>query len=172
MLTDQEQPGPAVDGHGRAGVHHAAVLETQAVAPFDLVTVRASQRATREPYVYEHIRDELTANLEAWIREGGALPEDTKLAEELHVWEWRKQVNGRLKLWPKKQDLRKSKGTPTNPAIGRSPDRYDAVTLSVWVPLEYRTADGKDPTKPARDDDDDDFAESTFDPYASGDWRK
>lgn len=93
---------------------------------FDLVPVRASDKAHRQPQIYDRMRDELTANLESWFRDGGAIPEDVKLSAELHEPEWKQHVNGRLKVTPK-DIVRK--------AIGRSPDRYDALALSCWEPL-------------------------------------
>lgn len=92
---------------------------------FKLVGVRGSDRAFRQPVVYDRVRDELAANLEAWLRDGGALLSDTMLSAELHVLTWDQSVNGRLKVTSKKA---------IRAEIGRSPDRYDAVALSVWEP--------------------------------------
>lgn len=96
---------------------------------FELVGVRASDRASRTPTVYDRMRDELAANLEAWFRDGGAIVEDTRLAAELHCLEWKTAPNGRIKLLGKDQ-IKK--------LIGRSPDRYDALALSCWEPLSLR----------------------------------
>ncbi len=96
---------------------------------FDGVAIRASDRAIRNPRIYDRIRDELAANLEAWFRDGGAIPEDVKLAAELHSLEWKQAINGRLKVTPK-DALRKH--------LGRSPDRYDALALACWEPLSLR----------------------------------
>lgn len=96
---------------------------------FDLVAVRASDRAIRNPRVYDRMRDELAANLEAWFRDGGAIPENVKLSAELHSLEWYMAPSGRLKLTPKDK-IRKE--------LGRSPDHYDALALSCWEPLSLR----------------------------------
>jgi hypothetical protein len=96
---------------------------------FEVVPVRASDRAQRQPDVYHRMRDALTANLEAWFRDGGAIPEDAKLAAELHVMEWKQQANGLLKVTPK--DVIKK-------ILGRSPDRYDALAFACWEPLSMR----------------------------------
>jgi len=123
------------------------------------VTVRASDRAVRQPAVYDRLRDELTANLEAWMRDGGAIPEDAKLALELHQPEWIQNVNGRVKVTPK-TEIRK--------AIGRSPDRYDAVALSAWEPLSLK--EGAPP--PPATDVHGAPPSSSMDPYAGSDaWR-
>jgi hypothetical protein len=96
---------------------------------FEIVPVRASDRAQRQPDVYHRMRDALTANLEAWFRDGGAIPEDSKLTAELHAMEWKQQPNGLLKVTPK-DALKK--------ILGRSPDRYDALALACWEPLSLR----------------------------------
>jgi hypothetical protein len=93
---------------------------------FELVAMRASDRAVRRPMLYDRLRDELAGNLEAWFRDGGAILEDAKLAKDLHALEWKQAINGRLKVTPKDQ-LRKM--------LGRSPDRYDALALACWEPL-------------------------------------
>jgi phage terminase large subunit len=100
---------------------------------FELVSVRASDRAFRQPKMYDRVRDELAHNLEAWFRDGGAIVEDARLAKELHALEWDQQVNGRFKVTPKKE-LKK--------ALGRSPDRYDALALCAWEPLSLREGIG------------------------------
>jgi phage terminase large subunit len=91
---------------------------------FELLSVRASDNATREPSKYVKTRDELWANAAAWIRDGGAIPEDAKLQKELHQPEWLTHVTGRLRVTPK-EEIKK--------ALGRSPDRADAFALCVWT---------------------------------------
>ena len=94
---------------------------------FELVTVRASDRAHRNAMVYDRQRDCLAGNLLDWMHDGGAIPSDAKLAKELHLFEWIEQEKtGRVKITPKKE-IRK--------ALGRSPDRYDALALAVWEPV-------------------------------------
>jgi hypothetical protein len=124
---------------------------------YELVPVRASDRAQRQPDIYHRMRDALTANLEAWFRDGGAIPEDSKLAAELHAMEWKQAANGLLKVTPK--DVLKK-------TIGRSPDRYDALALACWEPLSLR-ADVDDGTKAkVADAGGDAYDPPTNDPYA------
>lgn len=160
----RETPVVVLDREGAVGAkvyaHFVGYLEEHPHA-FELVAVRASDRAMRQPYIYDRMRDELAANLEAWVRDGGAIVEDTKLAAEMHVFEWEQHVNGRLKLVPQKKDLRKSS------QLGRSPDRFDAVAHSCWEPLALRG--GKDLPPSVRRDAEDEFAEVTMDPYAAQD---
>lgn len=115
---------------------------------FELYRVRASDKAFREPLTFDRVRDELVHNLYLWLRGGGALLEDEQLETELHSVEW-DNSSGKLKITPKKQ-LRK--------ILGRSPDSFDALTLSVWPVL--RT----DETTEEEEEEEEDFPE--LDPYA------
>ena len=160
----REQPVVVVDRDGSVGASVFGLLRQRAEArrAFELVGVRSSDKARRQPAVYDRIRDELTANVETWLRDGGAIVEDIKLETELHALEWEQQVNGRLKVTPKRK-LRK--------ALGRSPDRFDALALSVWEPLSLREALPPPATyEPAANDNY--YIESAIDPYAGLDaWR-
>ncbi len=163
----EREPPPVVvvDREGSVGAQLYGFLrnyvETNDGA-FELVAVRASDRAIRHPQIYDRMRDELTGNFEAWLREGGAILEDTKLAGEMHELEWKQAVNGRLKVTPK-EAIRK--------ALKRSPDRYDAVALSVWEPLSLREELPESAAELAAREDranrmDDDHGAGGFDPYA------
>jgi len=116
---------------------------------FELHKVRASDRAIREPQTFDRVRDELAQNLWKWMKDGGSILEDERLEAELHALEWEKGTSGRMRLTPKKE-LRKT--------LGRSPDSYDALALSVWPVL------GDEELVDADDDDDDDF-DGDIDPY-------
>jgi hypothetical protein len=141
-----ERPIVVLDREGRVGSEvyglFTAHLRTypDGEKPFDLVPVRASDSATREPNKWDRQRDALWGNLERWLRpieengDGGAIPEDTKLEAELHAPMWIEGPKGRTKV-TSKRELRKT--------LKRSPDRADAVALAVWVsrPGERRDAD-------------------------------
>lgn len=166
LRLPREMPVVVIDREGAIGIPlYRLLMDHLDKHPdhFELVGVRASERAHRQPYLYDRMRDELAANLEAWFRDGGAIVEDVRLAAELHALEWIEQVNGRLKLTPKDK-LRKE--------LGRSPDRYDALALSVWEPLSLRDAPG---TAAALAEADTQLyePERTIDPYAASDaWRR
>lgn len=122
-----EKPVVVIDRGGEIGAkfaNHARAYVEDHPGAFELVTINASD-APRSPLIYGRMRDELTANYEKWLRNGGGIPEDTKLAAEMHEMEW-KEVAGRLKVTPKPEIKKK---------LGRSPDRYDACVLSTWEPL-------------------------------------
>lgn len=150
----REKPVVVVDREGGVGAKVYAFLSALAApanAPFELVGIRSSEKAHRQPLIYDLMRDELAANLYEWMCEGGAILEDDKLAKELHVLEWDQTARGgRLKVTPKKA-IRKE--------LGRSPDRYDALALACWEPLSLR----EESSKPTRDEDDD--RDGRLDPY-------
>lgn len=157
----RETPVVVFDREGQIGSSLHGTLRNFASeheGSFEVVALRASDRAQRQPMVYDRQRDALAANLEAWFRDGGAIPEDTRLAAELHTLEWKQHANGRLKVTPK-DTIRKE--------LGRSPDRYDALALACWEPLSLRAeaiaATGLDSGG------DDDTSAPSLDPYAS--WR-
>jgi phage terminase large subunit len=95
---------------------------------FEVLGVRASERAVRNKDRFERVRDELWWNLSEWLRAGGAIPEDTRLAKELHAPQWEETVTGKAKATGK-SELRKQ--------LERSPDRADAVALAAWTPSTY-----------------------------------
>lgn len=155
----REVPVVVVDREGSIGSSVFGLLRAHLDTyklDFELVAIRASDRAMRQPEIYDRQRDALTANLEAWFRDGGAIPEDVKLEKELHVMEWRAMQNGRLKVTAK-EDIRKE--------LGRSPDRYDALALSCWEPLSLR-ADAIGTTTPAAAQPE--YGRPAMDPYAGG----
>ena len=59
----------------------------------------------------------------AWLRDGGAIPDDPRMALELHAPAWQYDTKMR-KIATKKDNVRK--------AIGRSPGRADALALACW----------------------------------------
>lgn len=164
----RETPVVVLDREGAVGARvygefRAFLEQHQQAPPFELVALRASDGASRQPHIFDRLRDELAGNLESWFRDGGAIVEDSKLAKELHAFEWQQQTNGRLKLWPPKKILRRS----ASPGIGRSPDRFDALALSCWEPLALR--DDLPPSAKAAVEHERDFVEHNLDPYAGAD---
>lgn len=132
LKLQRETPVVVLDREGSVGSKVYIALRNYAEAnpqAFELVAVRASDKALRMADTYDRMRDALAANLEQWFRDGGAILEDSKLEKELHVFEWKQAINGRFKVTPK--DVVKK-------LIGRSPDRYDALALSCWEPLSLR----------------------------------
>lgn len=151
LKEPRERPVVVLDREGAVGADVYGVLKSiadEGRGPFELVSVRASDGAHREPITYDRMRDELVANLKAWFDDEGAIPEDTQLEAELHEFEWI-QVERRLKATPKKAIRKK---------LGRSPDRFDALALACWVPRELQLDAPPEKGKRGRDEDDDEPA--------------
>lgn len=160
-----------IDSGGDVGAKVAAMLGAHLAMgdpndrpEFILVRIRSSEPALREPLVYGTIRDELWASARQWIREGGAIPPDSKLAQELHAPDWRGDIKGRLKATPK-EELRKVEN------LGRSPDRADGLSLAVWETpgLEVEQGDKPLPPAPARPQAPEEERPHPPDPYAIAD---
>jgi phage terminase large subunit len=84
-------PVLAVDSEGPVGAkvwNQFTAYAYDNPASVELVRVRSSEKAVRQPLIYGLLRDELFANAKAWLKEGGALPEDHKLERELHCGEF------------------------------------------------------------------------------------
>jgi len=110
--------------------------------PFEVIPIRASDRALRQADVWDRMRDALWGNLARWLRpldsngEGGAIPEHDKLAADLHAPEWIEGPHGRRKVTAK-VDLRKK--------LGRSPDYADAIALAVWDAKPWEVSEDEKP---------------------------
>jgi hypothetical protein len=164
ILTEHRKPGDEVplvkiDREGPIGTDVLAAFRAHAAArpqDFEVVAVRSSDKAFREPHLYDRVRDELWANLARWIRAGGAIVEDTKLAKELHSPEWEGQLSGKLKATPK--DVLKKR-------LGRSPDRADAVALAVWDLAAWQE-EAPGPPKPPRASKSSEATDAEITPYA------
>ena len=131
-----ETPVVVLDASGSIGASLGGRLRgyaEQHPRAFKLFAARGSDRAMHNPLVYDRIRDELTGNLEKWLRAGGEIPADDKLAGEMHAMEWEIQPgSGRQKVTAK---------TKLKRELGRSPDRYDALALACYEPSNINEPD-------------------------------
>jgi hypothetical protein len=126
-LDELAQPGEipyvAIDREGAVG---ARVYGT--IKAYCETTQRARCRGIRssdaayDKIKYHYRRDELCASTFAWITSGGMLLGDVKLEQDLLALEWIEDSKGRTMLASKKAIHKK---------LGRSPDRYDALSLAV-----------------------------------------
>lgn len=163
----REIPIVNLDREGKVGAEthgvFLAYLSSRDEPEFELCALRASDRAHRQPQLYDRLRDNLAGVLLDWIRNGGAIVSDAKLAVELHALEWEEQEKtGRVKVTPKR-DLRK--------LLGRSPDRYDALALSTWESTDDDS--GRSLRKDTVGDDRRDERAPALDPYAGVDvWSR
>lgn len=154
---EREVPIVVVDREGSIGAPLYRVLRSYAEqnpGSFAVIGFRASDAAMRQPELYARARDEIWANLAKWIREGGAILADDKLARELHAPSWSSDIRGRLRATGK-DDLRKM--------LNRSPDRADALALSVWDTPSLRDDIGDG--EPVRTQPEDAYI-PVIDPYA------
>lgn len=105
-------------GIGASVVDHLAHSDIVRVVP-----VNASERADDEDR-FVNMRAQLWHALGEWIKDGGMLPDDERLAAELAsaTYRYNDATRGRFMVEPK-ADMKKK--------LGRSPDRADALALAV-----------------------------------------
>lgn len=96
-------------------------IEAVSVVAFDRAPGELASR-------YERVRDCMWFGMRDWMREGGTIPDDGKLQEELIAPEVILHASGLMRVTPK-DDLRD--------ALKRSTDRADAVMLSIWSPAIF-----------------------------------
>lgn len=158
----RETPVIVVDRGGEDGAKVYRVMRGYSddhPGEIEVVGVQSSDKSMRQPELYNRMRDALAASLSAWFDAGGAIPEDTKLEKELHLWEWKSRPDGRMTLYPDKDTARKVS------YLGRSPDRYDALALSCWEPLSLRAENNPSANAESADDEYTD-TRNQLDPYA------
>lgn len=130
---DNETPFVVVDRDGTVGARVFAAFISHVNTrgnerDFTLIGVRSGEWAKRAPKLYVRVRDELHGSLEAWLKEGGAIPVDTNLEQDLHAAEWHADARNRSHVQNKDE---------IKAHLGRSPDKGDAVMLAVWVPSDH-----------------------------------
>jgi phage terminase large subunit len=159
------KPRIALDCEGGIGTRvlekFRAELEKDDTA-FELVAVRSGKKFWGSPE-YDTIRDGLWGQTQKFLQGGGAIPEDGRLAQELNAPTFTPDENQRYVATPKKV-LKKE--------LGRSPDRADAVCLSIWgFEADEARPEEPPPRKSVEVETDaeldDDLAQGgAFDPYA------
>jgi hypothetical protein len=134
------RPLVIVDRDGYVGAKVYAALSAHRVRDeddFDLRGVRGGERAMRQPLQIDRVRDEVWLSLVDAFRDGLAIPEDVKLERELAAIRIERHASGRSKVTGK-DELRRE--------LGRSPDRADALALSVFVePVVDGASEGQRP---------------------------
>jgi phage terminase large subunit len=129
LKLDAEGAGGAKMAVRFAGI--AKAVQNNPDRAFEFYPVRSSLPALSR-MMYGTIRDELYANLVAWLQAGGALPADPKLEAEIHFGEWHSVQVGaamdRRTVWkaPPADDYRER--------LKRSPDRLASLLFAVYVP--------------------------------------
>lgn len=108
-----------------------------------LVEVNSASKATTDDH--HRLRDQLWFSVTDWLSEGGELPPDDKLARDLVAPTYGFDTQNKLLVEPKKV---------TKKRLGHSPDRADAVALSIWrgePAVEIPADDGLDVYLPTPD---------------------
>ncbi len=163
VILDRDGPiGAKIFNRFRAYIEE---LESRGGAPaFELYGVRSSERAKLRPNEYDLVRDEMYMSFHLWVKDGGAFPEDSRLAKDLHAPKWELDVRNRAKATPKKE---------LRAILGRSPDRGDACILSTWVPPNLDEPPGAKPATAASLVDRDEFGDApVLDPYAASPFNR
>lgn len=119
----------------------------------EVIPVNVSERS-RLPTEFPLLRDQLWFSIRSWLKEGGAIPSDPKLAAELTACRYAFDERQRRKV-ESKDELRKR--------LKRSPDRADAVALAIWEPAAFRPPAGDEELSPPPG-----AADGAFSPYDGG----
>lgn len=121
LRIGQERPVVKVDVIGvGAGVYDQLRRSREVIA----VPVNVAE-ASQLPEEYANLRAQVGFAVRDWMREGGTIPNDSKLHQELIASRYSFDGRARLKI-ESKDDIKKR--------LGRSPDRADALALSIFVP--------------------------------------
>jgi hypothetical protein len=132
------KPIVVVDADGAEGAkvwkHFAAHSSLNDVTreEFKLIEFHGSNLPVhwRDRSPYRWYRDYAFATLLDWFKNGGAILPDLKLEAELVTLKWKGIEGGKSSLEPK---------TEIKKRLSRSPDRLDALMLSVFLPLGWHT---------------------------------
>lgn len=149
------------------GVFKSYVEEKEELAMFELRGVRSGERAKWRPNEYDLVRDEMWMIFYAWLRDGGAIPEDTRLAKDLHAPSWEHMQGAKF------QRAKATAKKIIRAILKRSPDRGDACVLSTFVPADMTEEVTTPKAAPATSmSDRDDFGDAPIlDPYGANPFR-
>jgi phage terminase large subunit len=118
-----------VVGLGSSPVDHLQSLDTARELGILVVPVHVQSNA-HDNDNYHDAGSEMAFSLAKWIRDGGAMPNDDILKEELLSNVYTLDAKGRRTVMNKK-DVKK--------LIGRSPDRRNALEMAVYNPQSQRS---------------------------------
>ena len=129
--TRENRPTVSVDRDGAIGARTYDALrawrdrEVEAGSgdgPFSIYGFRGAIAPARMRETFNHARDFAAGVCEAWVKSGGAIPPDVKLEGDLLCLRWVDAANNKQVLVPK---------TELRELFHKSPDRYDALALSI-----------------------------------------
>ncbi len=178
--TDRKlRPAVVIDVAGAIGKKVAAAffahLEKHPGA-FDVVRTEGRWKPQRDPRIFADFRTELAANASDWLRDGGAIPEDDKLAVDLRALEYDPKMKYDAEMHTERLVLIKKDGPDgIRDRLGRSPDTGDAFQLCCWEPRRLREETNEHPSPAPQPANLDPYAHVSregsagriFDPYGS-----
>lgn len=109
-----------IDTTNNGGV--ADILRSNADEALEIIDMEAAASSS-EGSDFSRLRDEVWGGLRSWLKEGGAIPEDDKLRDDILAPKLGFDPKGKQKVEGKKE-MRKR--------LGRSTDRADALALAVY----------------------------------------
>lgn len=162
VVIDAQGPiGGRIAGKLQAITHNIAKGPNADTKGFEIVLVYPGKKLPAHPQAkHGTVRDQLWWRLQEWItKEGGAIPEDARLARELHAPSWEEiPGTGRVRAT--------AKSVLRTMLDNRSPDRADGVCLSVWESPEFAAGAADGDEQLDEDVAGDDVGDGGIDPYA------
>ena len=124
------KPLVVFDGLGRFGSKARRLLHEDAAVDdlYDVLEFNASHKIPNPQIPYYSRRDESWASFAQWLADGGTLPPDEKLVQELRYPQWERVAMGKSRVTSREDIVR---------GIGRSADRATAAILTVCFPEQY-----------------------------------
>jgi hypothetical protein len=89
--------------------------------------------ASEKPDVYADLRTQLCFDLRDWLEEGGCIPNDERLIQEIVSATYELDAKGRNRVTSKKNERK---------LLGRSPDRRNALELAIYEAVPKRNIGG------------------------------
>ncbi len=119
-----ERPVVKVDiiGYGASAFDALKPFATGKQPEIELVGVNSSERSDDEAR-FHNLRSQLHFATRDWLKDGGQLPDDSRLGGELVAAKWKADARGRIQVEPK-DEIKKR--------LGRSPDRADGLSLAIY----------------------------------------
>lgn len=122
-IPGEQLPSVKVDTTGVGGGVATILRRDERIS---VTEVNAAERAMDED-MYPNVRSELWFTVAEWLADGGALPDDPELQADLVAPTYSFDARGRRAVEPKER---------MKARLGRSPDRADALALSIYAPQE------------------------------------
>lgn len=119
VRRDGEPVRVCIDTTNNGGV--ADILRASEIEGLEIVDVQYAANATVEGF--SRLRDQIWCGLRAWLKEGGAIPDNKSLRADVTAPKYGFDLRGRIKV-EGKDDLKKR--------LGRSPDFADALGLATF----------------------------------------